>query len=272
MQQRHCQSEIVATDIEAVIFSSPRQTRRSFAMGRLKAPLAVFTSTCRTIIRLSGKTRKTRPICQLLLECPSPAIRATAPSWILFRLVVHFCRGRRVGKYSRPVSPELICHSLYLPPTSTNITVVLSENTWCWSRGTSLKQRWFGVRGSLSLGSKVTGVRARELRIASTSTINVASPSSVRVCPDTNADRIFRADRMSRSQTPPMWLAVGGLNFPAMPRCRSSLWIDWVKTLQFFSKDTFCSYEIGTIIAAYAFRLTPSTNEASKCVDEGIGR
>jgi len=45
-----------------------------------------------------------------------------------------------------------------------------------------------------------------------------------------------------------------------------------VKTLQFFSKDTFCSYEIGTIIAVYDFRFNPSTNEASKRIDEGIGR
>jgi len=56
---------------------------------------------------------------------------------------------------SRPTPPELICHPLYLPPTSTNVTVVLSENTWCWSRRTSLKQKmvWgkrviiFGVEG-----------------------------------------------------------------------------------------------------------------------------
>jgi len=40
---------------------------------------------------------------------------------------------------SRPTSPELICHPLYLPPTSTSIPVVLSENTWCWNRGSRLK-------------------------------------------------------------------------------------------------------------------------------------
>jgi len=209
-------------------------------MGRLKVSLAVFASTW-TIFRLSGKTQQTHPVCQLSGE-----------------------RGRR--------APSANCCTLYLPPTSTNIAIVLCRNTWWWSCGTSLKQKMVWVKSSSSLGSKVTGVRGQGLRIASTSIINVTGPSSVRVCSDSSADRIFRTDRMSRSQTLPIWLVVGGLNCQAMPRCRNWLWIDWELKRCSSSLRTFCSYEMGTIIAIYDFWFTPSTNEALKGIDEGIGR
>jgi len=44
---------------------------------------------------------------------------------MLLHLVVHFCRGRRVGKYSTPTYPKLVCHLLYLPPMFTSITIVM---------------------------------------------------------------------------------------------------------------------------------------------------
>ena len=85
----HFQSEIAA-----MIFSSQRQTRQSFAMGRLKVPLAVLLTLVKQYFDCREKTWQTRPICQWFLECPSPAIRTTL---LLSDKLMRCCAAGRNG-------------------------------------------------------------------------------------------------------------------------------------------------------------------------------
>lgn len=76
-----------------------------------------------------------------------------------------------------------------------------------------MRRRWFGVSGLSSLGSILSCVSGRELRMASTSVMFVANASSVRACWPRRLLRIFWTDRIILSQTPPIWLAPGGSNY-----------------------------------------------------------
>ena len=72
--------------------------------------------------------------------------------------------------------------------------------------------KWLGVEGSASIGLSLLGVNGRPFRIPSISTIKVRNAS-----PETNCSlrtlKIFLTELITRSQTPPMCDAPGGLNF-----------------------------------------------------------
>ena len=86
--------------------------------------------------------------------------------------------------------------------------------------------RWFGVSGSRSFGSLLTGVKGRLFKIPWTSVIMVLSISSEKSCCPSNALRILRMDRMIRSQAPPICDAESGLNFQMTFLWRRNAWID----------------------------------------------
>ena len=165
-------------------------------------------------------------------HCPigsRPCPRHVSLNWMFLCLVANFCRGRRVGEYPRDQRLQnwsaihCICRQRPRAQESS-----FPKTPDAWSRGTNLKQRWFGLRGSSSLWSKVTAVRGRGFRIAS-----IPRPSASQVLrewqsvPIAALTRMFRTDRMNRYQTAPMWLTVSGLKCQAMPLCHSWLWIEW---------------------------------------------
>ena len=78
--------------------------------------------------------------------------------------------------------------------------------------------KWLGVRGSASIGSSGFGVRGREFLTDSVSAIRVSSDSSLTSCSGRRALRILLTDWMILFQTPPMWLAVGGLKIQLISR------------------------------------------------------
>ena len=189
----------------------------SFDIGRLSSEVAVLIRACLTTLFLSGKVSITRPI----LHCPRGLVSShtstTSPSLKLGRFVVHFWRDWRVCKYSRDHLDQnwsakyCTCFQRCLEYTSE------LENTPGDKLGDAPTcNKWFGVRGALSSGSMMIGVSGREFKMHSTSVNNVSSVSSVTVCCCNNMHKIFRVERIKRSQIPPKWLAVGGLNFQRM--------------------------------------------------------
>ena len=73
--------------------------------------------------------------------------------------------------------------------------------------------KWFGVIASASIGSLDTFVKGRPFKIASTSHISVAKPSSVTICSFNKPFRTLRIERMVLSHIPPIWDAAGGVEF-----------------------------------------------------------
>lgn len=78
--------------------------------------------------------------------------------------------------------------------------------------------KWFGVIGSRTLGSLLTGVSGLLWRMPWTSVIRVLRDSSETICSPSKAARFLHTDMITRFQIPPMCEAVGGLNFK---RCSS---------------------------------------------------
>ena len=75
---------------------------------------------------------------------------------------------------------------------------------------------WFGVSTSTESGDiRFSAVRGRLLITASASHMKVRRASSLSCVPFVrrSAERRFRTVRICLSQTPPMWLAFGTLNF-----------------------------------------------------------
>ena len=78
--------------------------------------------------------------------------------------------------------------------------------------------KWLGVRGERSSGSPLSFVRGLQFIIDSTSQNSVSGISSVkRTVLGRMAAMIRRIIPIILSQAPPMWEAVGGLKFHAIP-------------------------------------------------------
>ena len=113
-----------------------------------------------------------------------------------------------------PTAPKLVGHVLHLFPSLSKVTVHRTKNAW----RVAGQQQMVWSKRLLTLKSMTTGVSGLEFRMYSTSVNSVANDSSVSLCSDNKAKRIFFTDRITLSQMPPMWLARGRLNCQRTPR------------------------------------------------------
>lgn len=150
-----------------------------------------------------------------------------SPMAKLRRWEVHFCLDWRVGKYSfihlfqnefarHCAWRQCLLYMLWLVKTS-------KGRQELDLRGWSL----LGVSISGSSGWSLTGVKGLSLSIFSTSHSRVNKVSSLTSRSFNKAPRILRTERIIRSQTPPWWLASGGLNRIAMTRYECSVRLRW---------------------------------------------
>ena len=79
--------------------------------------------------------------------------------------------------------------------------------------------KWLGVNGCSSKGLSLFLERGLELRIFVTSAKTVERTSSETTCSFNIARKIWRTERIIRSQMPPMWLAAGGLKIHSIIFC-----------------------------------------------------
>ena len=112
-----------------------------------------------------------------------------------------------------------------------------------------IKRRWFGVSGVSSLGSRLSFVIGLAFSIHCTSAMIVAKTLLHTNCSPSVLLRILRTDLIIRSHTPPIWLAVGGLNDQSIPvfyRYFSTLvWLTSARLSQLlFSALEICSIVI----------------------------
>ena len=128
---------------------------------------------------------------------------------------------------------------------------------------------WFGIRLSMSFGSSLIGVSGLPLMIASISETRVSSVSSVSSFSSARLFKIFLADRICRSQTPPICDADGGLNIQVTFFWTSqSLILRWFHPLDCFPKFSLRAHKVRSVVTTDDTWASTATNESSKCVDE----
>ena len=179
------------------------------------------------------KTSVTLPNGHFPRRMLSSAIRTRSPVAKQRRGLVHFALSWRVGKYSFNQRLQNIL-AMYWTWRQRRLLYISSLlKTPGGKFGLALSNnRWFGVRGSRSLGSLLTGINGLPFKIPSTSLISVRSISSETSCCPSKVLRILRTDLIVRSQAPPMCEAAGGLNFHVMFLWIRNLWIDsWFHSL-----------------------------------------
>ena len=172
---------------------------------------AVLTRALRTRPSLSGNVSSTTALGQQLRLVLSSAIKTTSPTTRLRFCLNHLCRACKHGMYNfshcDQNSSAKNCTSfqdLRYPSARMNRP---GDKSDCNRPVSNI----FGVRGRSSAGSLLTGVIGRLLIICSTSTIKKCSVSSFNILSIVSADKTFRMVRITRSHTPPWWLAAGGL-------------------------------------------------------------
>ena len=178
--------------------------------------------------------------------------------------LVHFWRSWRVGRYSEShrfqntFDKYWICLHRRLQYMSS------SEKT---PGGMMLfgrkRSRWLGVKASKYAGLSLLGVRGRPFKIHSISVISFRSASPETSCSFMKHLITFRTDRITHSQTAPIWEAPGGLNFHWMPfSCRyfSIFW--WFQVLM--SSRIFFSSADKLVLLSLLTDNTWTTSAANK--------
>ena len=174
----------------------------------------VFTFALRTCPFESGSVLETRAINHWNLGVLSSFSKTMSPFCKLRSDLFHLLRCCKVSRYSffQRLQKRLARYWIRRQRLRTYIY-------WNWPGGAKtigfMVRIWLGVSGSKSSGLLDADVRGLEFTIDSTSHKSVRSDSSSKRHPWSwsNDARTFRMVRICRSHTPPMWLAVGGLNF-----------------------------------------------------------
>jgi len=162
----------------------------------------------------------------------SSTITARLPVAKQQQVLVHFALSWRVGKYSFNQRLQNIS-AMYWTWRQCRLLYISLLKTPGGKFGLALNNnRWFGVRGSRSFGSLLTGVNGLPFKIPWTSLTNVRSISSETSCCPSKALRILQMDLIVHSQAPPMCEAAGGLNFHVIFFWWRNFWIDsWFQSL-----------------------------------------
>ena len=188
-------------------------------MGRTNKVERVRTLTVRTNPSLPWYTDSTSPSGHRLRGVFSSAIKTRSPTPGFGWTVCHLSRHWRTGKYKRThffqktLAKCWTCHYRLR-----NSSCLL--NSPGGNEGPSLSsRRWFGVSGVASFGSSLDFVNGLPFKMDSTSTSKVSKISSVSWTFERMAFKTFLTAPTMRSQTPPTWAAVGGLN------CQSILFL-----------------------------------------------
>ena len=142
----------------------------------------------------------------------------------------HFCRTWSVGKYSfvhlhqNSFARRWTCFHLALNLSYSSNTS--GQKDWFLHN----RRIWFCVSASKSCGSLDTEVIGLSFKIFSIATKSVRKPSSLRSRSSINEYKILLIELMSLSQTPPRWLAGGGLNFHSIPLLVKAWILSWSHT------------------------------------------
>ena len=174
----------------------------------------VFTSAVRTRESSPGNTFVTQPSNQrdLGTVLSTTRTRSFTAKFLLFSS--HLWRCCKVGAYSRThrdqkqLARNWVCLHFLREYSSS-----LAKTPGGMARFRRCRSRWFGVSGSMSLGSSLAGEMGRLLRIDVTSANTVHMVSKGTAAPGLlkTAFIAFRTLLISLSHTPEMWLTVGGL-------------------------------------------------------------
>ena len=174
--------------------------RHSFVTGRTSLEVLVFTSAVRTCASSPGNTLVTRPSNQRHLG--------------KFRLFSsHLWRCCNIGTYSRTHRDQkqlaMNCACLHCLREYTSSLANIPGGT---KRFRCCKRRWFGVSGSISLGSSLEQQIGRlfKIDVTSANTVRNASKSTSALRLPRTAFIAFFTLLTSLSQTPDIWLAAGG--------------------------------------------------------------
>ena len=184
--------------------------RQSLRISLLKTPVALFTRTCRTTPSESGKVSWTNALRHWPRGRLASFIMTNLEVPRLFQPLLAFLQHGKVFFNQRPQNLfAKMCTYFHLAWNLSESSNSLGAEHGFW-RNSSM---WLGVKASKSLGSLDICVIGRLFRIFSTSVRNVVKVSSLTRCSPIIEWRILQTERMSRSQTPPWWLAAGGLKY-----------------------------------------------------------
>ena len=194
-------------------YNSSSSRKQKLRISLLKTPVAILTRTSRTTPSESGKVSWTNAL-GLWPRVRFASSMMTKSPTLKFRLCFsHVWRSCNTGRYSLTQRAQ---NSLAKMCTCFHLAWNLSEssNSLGAEHGFQRDSRmWLGVKASKSLGWHDTRVIGLLFRIFSTSSRKVVKVSSLTRCSSIIAWRILRRERISRSQTPPWWLAAGGLKY-----------------------------------------------------------
>ena len=203
--------------------------------GRVREESFVFTSAVRTRECSPGNTFVTRTsnewdLCTVL---STTRTRSFTAKFLLFSS--HLWRCCKVGTYSRThCNQKQLARNCACLHCLREYSSSLAKTPGGMARFRRCRSRWFGVSGSMSLGSSLAGEMGRLFRMDVTSANTVRRVSKGIAAPGLlkTAFIAFRTLLISLSHTPDMWLAVGGwkrhlgntyLNHSASYECSSLL-------------------------------------------------